>query len=138
MARCLFLAVGLLHARPEGTPENKNEQESYMKRDPKLLFSILMLLIFTVAGAFQSWIVIVYYYSALNQNWSYFSELFPSAVHQPAPGALCMGDCSPNLPFVAGWIGIASFVTALIVLTYSWWRSKSPASGKRLHKGGFD
>ncbi len=95
-----------------------------MGRDRRI--SIALVLFATSLGSLliQGWILFVYVHSALNQNWTYFSEKFPSYVRQIPEGAYCLDDCSPDLPFVAGRIGIASFLAALCVLTHVWWTSR--------------
>jgi hypothetical protein len=49
------------------------------KRDGRLALALMMLLASAAVLLVQVWIVSLYLYSALNENWSYFLEMFPSA-----------------------------------------------------------
>ena len=96
------------------------------KRDGRL--SLAILLFVTSAGSLitQAWVLLLYFRSAVDRDWEHFLEVFPSAALPPLkPGVYCFGDCYPNLPFVSGWIGIATFFMGLSLLAYSWWAPKS-------------
>jgi hypothetical protein len=95
-----------------------------VKRDGRLALSLLLFVISAGSLAVQGWIIFLWFFSALNQDWTYVEKLFPSAMRPPPPGTYCMDDCSPDLPFVAGPIGIVSFFVGLSILAYSWWRPR--------------
>ena len=54
-------------------------------------------------------------------GWSGFADRY----HVEAPGPYCLDYCAPELPFLAGTIGISSFGLGLLVLAYSWLEPKS-------------
>jgi hypothetical protein len=96
------------------------------KRDGRLSLALLLFVISAGLVGVQAWVLLFYFRSAVHQDWTYFLEMFPSFALPPLdPGATCFDDCFPDLPFVAGWIGIVSFFLGLFVLAYSWWMPKS-------------
>jgi hypothetical protein len=95
-----------------------------VKRDGRLALSLLLFVVSAGALVVEGWIISLWFFSALNQDWTYVEKLFPSALRPPPPGAYCMGDCTPDLPFVAGAIGIVSFFAGLLILAHSWWRPR--------------
>ncbi len=103
--------------------------EKVKKRDGRLSLALLLFVIFAGSMLVQTWIVLIYFRSAVERNWTYFLEFFPSYDFQPrGPGSGCYGYCYPDLPFVAGWIGLACFVLGMSFLVNSWWTSKSRGS----------
>jgi hypothetical protein len=99
------------------------------KRDGRLAIALLLFVMFAGATLVQAWILFRYFNAAVEQNWDHFAKLFPSYDFQPrGPGVLCYDSCYPDLPFVAGWIGIACFFLGMFLLVNSWWTSKSLAS----------
>ena len=91
-------------------------------RDGRLLLGLLLFVVCAGAVFVQAWIVLFYFRSAIHRDWASFLEEFPSYALPPLqPGEYCFDDCFPDLPFVAGWIGIVSFVLGLSVLAYVWW-----------------
>ena len=109
-----------------------------VKRDRRLSLALLLFVISAGALLIQTWIATLYFGAAVNQNWEVFLDVFPSVAPPPTePGVHCFDKCQPDLPFVAGWIGIVSFVLGLIVLAYSWWTPKPHASSSRseMHAG---
>lgn len=98
-------------------------------RDGRLSLALLLFVIFAGSMLVQAWILLIYFHSAVESNWAHFLELFPSYDFQPrGPGVDCYDSCYPDLPFVAGGIGLVCFFLGLSVLTYSWWTSKSRGS----------
>lgn len=96
------------------------------KRDRRLSIALLLLVICAGSLLIQAWILLLYFRSAIHQDWTHFLKIFPSFALPPQePGVYCFDDCFPDLPFVAGWIGIVSFFLGLSILAYSWWMSKS-------------
>lgn len=99
------------------------------KRDGRLSIALLLFVIFAGATLVQTWILFLYFNAAVGQNWDHFVKLFPSYDFQPrGPGVLCYDACYPDLPFVAGWIGIVCFFLGMAILVNSWWTSKSRVS----------
>jgi hypothetical protein len=96
-----------------------------MKRDRRLLTVIMLFLIAIIAGLVQAWIIRLYLDAAVLGHWTWFADTF--GVHAPAsgPDKFCFDYCAPRLPFLAGWIGIASFFGGLAALAFVWWKSKS-------------
>ena len=95
-----------------------------VKRDGRLSLALLLFVASAGALLYQAWIVFIWFFSALNQDWSYAEKLFPSTVQPIPPGTHCLDDCTPDLPFVAGPIGIVTFLLGLSILAYSWWVPK--------------
>ncbi len=95
-------------------------------RDRRLLMAMLLFLAALIAGLIQTWIVHLYIVAAVmggQAYWDHFVDLFgldPVTV----PGQICFDYCAPDLPFVAGWIGIAAFLAGWIILGFAWWKSK--------------
>jgi len=94
------------------------------KRDAVLLLALLLFIASALLLLGQGWILFIYIHSALEQNWTYFLELYPSSSQQLPAGTLCFDDCSPKLPFVAGYAGFALYFLGLASLGYRWWTSK--------------
>lgn len=98
-------------------------------RDGRLSLALLLFVVCGVSVLIQAWIVAVYIGAAIAGDWAFFFETFPFAAPPPREiGVYCFDDCSPRLPFVAGWIAISSFLLALSILAYSWWRPKASDS----------
>jgi hypothetical protein len=101
-------------------------EKNLAKRDGRLSLALLLFVVFAVSFLVQAWILLHYFHSAVEDNWAHFLEIFPSyADPPPGPGKGCYDACYPDLPFIAGWIGIVCFFLGLSVLAYSWWRSRS-------------
>jgi hypothetical protein len=99
------------------------------QRDGRLSLALLLFVIFAGSMLVQTWILLLYFRSAIESNWAKFLELFPSYDFQPrGPGVACYDSCYPDLPFVAGWIGLICFFLGLSLLVNSWWTSKSRGS----------
>ncbi|KQN78559.1 hypothetical protein ASE91_14170 [Sphingomonas sp. Leaf62] len=93
-----------------------------MRRDRRLSIALVLLLITFIAAAVQVWMTALYIDSLILGNWAWFSETF--RVEAPASGAgqFCFDRCAPNLPFIAGWIGLGSLLAATITLAIVWWK----------------
>jgi hypothetical protein len=101
------------------------------KRDRRLLVSLLLFAASAVSTLAQVWVTNFYIYSALAQDWTWFLEWFPShELPTVPPGHVCLDDCYPDLPLVAGWIAIAAFSLGTIILMYCWWVSKRRESSQ--------
>lgn len=97
-----------------------------MRRDRRLLIPISLMLISFVALTIQAWILEIYVTSAImDQNWETMALRFGVEVPDNGPVRFCFDRCAPELPFIAGWIGIASFLMSLISLIVIWWKPKS-------------
>src|SRR5687767_4389260 len=92
-------------------------------RDRRLLAALLLLVVAAASLLVQAWISMLYVESAKAQNWSYYLELFPSFARSVPPGAYCLDDCSPHHPLIPGCAGVVSFLSGLLILTFSWWKS---------------
>ena len=89
-----------------------------------LLICLLLFGISFVAICIQSKIVNDYIVSAvMDQNWEGFSHVYGVQPPAQGPEKFCFDYCAPHMPFVAGWIGILSFVAGMILLTRIWWSS---------------
>lgn len=96
-----------------------------MKRDWRLLMPIALLLISLATLAYQTIVVTNYIHSSvLDPNWETFVYLYGVEAPANGPDQFCFDYCAPDLPFVAGWIGIGCFLSALLSLIYIWFRPK--------------
>lgn len=95
------------------------------KRDNRLLVALILFLISMVSGAIQSWILYLYFDAAISRHWEYFSRMFSVSAPASGPNVFCFDRCVADLPFLAGWIGIGSFLLGLVVLIYTWRKPKS-------------
>lgn len=96
------------------------------KRDIRLLIGLLLLITAMIAGLVQAWILQLYFDAAVSGHWEYFSELFSVEPPASGPNVFCFDHCVADLPFLAGWIAIASFLLGFAVLAYCWWKPRSP------------
>jgi len=85
--------------------------------------ALLLFLIALVAGIIQAWIVNLYIVAAVmgQQHWDQFTDFF-GVDPVVEPNQVCFDYCAPSLPFVAGWIGIASFLVGSILVAFAWWK----------------
>lgn len=95
-----------------------------MNRDRRLLAAMLFFLVALSALLVQAWVVRLYLNAAIMGNWSWFGSKFHVAIPPFGPNKFCFDYCAPDLPFVAGWIGIASFIFGLLLLCLAWWKPK--------------
>jgi hypothetical protein len=95
-----------------------------MTRDRRLLIALLLFSTALIAGLIQSWIVRLYLNAAIMGHWTWFADTFGVPAPARGPDIFCFDYCAPRLPFLAGWIGITSFVAELVLLALAWWRSK--------------
>jgi hypothetical protein len=93
-----------------------------MRRDRRLLIAILRFLGSLIAGLVQAVILRAYVAAAVLGDWTYFADTFSVEAPASGPDVFCFDYCAPDLPFVAGWTGIASFLAGLILLAYAWWK----------------
>jgi hypothetical protein len=100
-------------------------------RDRRLLAALLLLVVAAASLLVQAWISMLYVESAKAQNWSYYLELFPSFARPVPPGAYCLDDCNPYHPLIPVWAGVVSFLSGLLILTLSWWKSKARETSSR-------
>lgn len=97
-----------------------------MSRDRRLLIPLILLVLSFIALLIQAYIVNDYIRSSvLDSNWEMFSEKYGVEAPHNGPELYCFDYCAPKLPFWFGWSGIGLFVTALIFLTYIWWKPKT-------------
>ena len=93
-----------------------------MRRDRRLLSAMLLFLISLIAWAVQAWIVQAYIFSAVMGGWDQFADFFGVEAPASGPVVFCLDYCAPELPFMAGWIAIAAFVSGWITMAYAWWK----------------
>ena len=101
-------------------------------RDRRLLAALLLLVVAGASLLVQAWISALYLASVKAQNWSYYLELFPSFARPVPPGAYCIDDCSPHHPVLPGWVGIVSFLLALVVVSLAWWKHRGREQSARV------
>ena len=102
------------------------EEKNGKIRDSRLIVALILLLISLLCALIQAWILNLYIDAAVSGNWAYFSETFSVEAPASGPNDFCFDHCVADLPFVAGWIGIVSFLLGVAVLAYSWWTPRSP------------
>lgn len=85
---------------------------------------MLLLVSAAIAGLVQAWIVHLYLDAAVRRQWTWFADTFGVPAPATGPEIFCFDYCAPPLPFLAGWIGIASFAAGLATLALAWSRSK--------------
>jgi len=95
-----------------------------MRRDRRLLIAMLLLVGSFTAWAIQVWITALYIEAAIWGDWTWFADTFSVEAPARGPDVFCFGRCAPNLPFVAGWIGIGGFLTGSIMLVNAWWKPR--------------
>lgn len=96
-----------------------------MKKDRRLLIPLGLLLVAFVSIFVQSWIVGDYIYSSImDHNWESFAQKYGVEAPANGPNVYCLDYCAPELPFAAGWIGIATFLSGLASLTYIWFKPR--------------
>lgn len=93
-----------------------------MVRDRRLLSAIALFTASAVLGLAQAAIVRLYIEAALLGKWEHFSETFGVKPPTNGPDVYCLDYCVADLPFIAGWMGIVSFMIGLALATYSWWK----------------
>jgi len=97
-----------------------------MKRDVRLLIAMLLLGASLISWAVQAWIVQSYIFTAvMGQGWDHFAEFFGVEAPASGPDVFCFGYCAPELPFMAGWIGISAFLAGWATLAYAWWKPRA-------------
>lgn len=94
------------------------------RRDHRLLIALLLLFTSMIAALVQVWILHLYLDAAITGHWDYFARMFSVQLPPSGPTEFCFGRCVPDLPFLAGWIAIVSFLLGLAILTYSWWKPR--------------
>jgi hypothetical protein len=99
-----------------------------MRRDRRLLIAMLLFFGSLVAGLVQAFILRAYVAAAVLGDWTYFADTFSVGAPASGPDGFCFDYCAPDLPFVSGWTGIASFLAGLILLAYAWWKPRSSGS----------
>ncbi len=96
-----------------------------MRRDRRLLIAALLFAGSFTACAVQVWITALYIEASIMGDWSWFAETFGMEAPVHGPIEFCFGRCAPNLPFVAGWIGMSAFLAGWIMLANAWWKPRS-------------
>jgi len=94
-------------------------------RDRRLMIALVLFFVSLIAGFIQAWIIRLYLAAAVmgGEYWDHFTDLF-GLKPIVGPNQVCFDYCAPPLPFVAGWIGIAAFISGSMVLAFAWWRPK--------------
>jgi hypothetical protein len=93
-----------------------------VKRDRRLLVPLALLVIAVIALGYQAIIVRNYVWSSImDHNWESMVELYGIEAPEMGPERFCFDYCAPRMPFVAGWVGIASLVSAIVSLLFVWW-----------------
>lgn len=93
-----------------------------MARDKRLLVAIWAFIGSAVAALVQAGIVRSYLHAAVMDNWSDFSAFFGVKPPPAGPDKYCLDYCAAELPFLAGWIGMALFLLGFAMLCWSWFR----------------
>ena len=91
-----------------------------MRRDRRLLAAMLLFAGSLVAWAVQVWITALYIDASIMGDWTWFAETFSVKAPARGPDVFCLDYCAPNLPFVAGWIGLVAFLAGWIMLANAW------------------
>jgi hypothetical protein len=104
-----------------------DEQKS-KKRDGRLLVALLLFVVSMVCGLIQAWILRLYIDAAVYGNWTHFSEIFSVRPPASGPNEYCFDYCAADLPFLAGWIGLVSFLSGVVTVVHSWWKPRSHVS----------
>lgn len=94
------------------------------RRDGRVLMAIVAFLISFISLTLQAWILSLYIDAIIFNNWDFFSKTFSVSPPASGPNVYCLDRCVAELPFISGWIGIASFLLGWMVLVYSWWKPK--------------
>ena len=103
-----------------------------MRRDRRLLIAMLLFAIALVACAVQAQITALYIDSAVLGGWTWFARTFSVEVPGSGPSEYCFDYCAPPLPFLAGWISLASFVLGWAVLAYAWWSPRAAPTARSI------
>jgi hypothetical protein len=91
-------------------------------RDRKIPIAFAFLMLCMFATLYQAFILKLYITTAVMGDWKQFSKVF--SVPLPVKSdQFCFDYCAPKLPFFWGWVGIASFVSAAVIIAYCWWKS---------------
>lgn len=92
-----------------------------MRRDRRLLLAMFLFTIALIACAAQIQITALYIDAAVLGGWKWFATTFSVELPFSDPGRVCLDYCAPPLPFLAGWIALATFVLGWAMLAYAWW-----------------
>lgn len=96
-----------------------------MRHDRRLLLAVLLFAGSAIAWALQVWITALYIDAAVMRNWAWFADTFSVEAPASGPNEFCFDYCAPALPFIAGWIGLGTFVAGWIILASAWWKLRS-------------
>jgi hypothetical protein len=91
-----------------------------MPKDNRLLWSIVFFAGAMCAGLYQGMVVKRYIEAAVLGHLRFFARTFG----QPVPPAFCFDFCVPELPFAAGWLALASFLSGLCLVVRAWWKPR--------------
>jgi hypothetical protein len=97
-------------------------------RDIRLLIAILLFLVSIICALIQAWILRLFIDAAVLGQWAYFSETFSVQPPVSGPNEYCFDYCAADLPFLPGWIAVASFLLGLSTVVYSWWKPRPPGN----------
>lgn len=93
-----------------------------MAKDRRLLGAIALFTCAAIAAVVQAAIVRLYIDAAVMGSWAHFAETFEVKAPPNGPDVYCLDYCAADLPFIAGWIGIASFSSGLALIVRAWWK----------------
>jgi len=85
---------------------------------------MLSLIASVVAWAIQAWILRLYIDAAVTRNWADFSKVFGVEAPAAGPELFCLDHCAAELPFIAGWLGMALFLSGFALLFLAWFKPR--------------
>lgn len=94
-----------------------------MKRDRRLAAALSLFVFSAVAGAWQAVITASWMRTAVMGGWESFVDTFGGELPY-GPNEACFGSCAPDLPFLAGWLSIGSFLTGFVLVAWAWWKPR--------------
>ena len=95
-----------------------------MRRDRRLAAAIALFVLSAIAAAWQTIVINAFINTAVMGGWEHFAQTF--GVEMPyGPNQVCFDYCAPDLPFLAGWVSIASFALGLALVVLAWWRPRA-------------
>ena len=94
------------------------------RRDMRLAAALLLFLLSIIASAYQGLVIASWMDAAVQGQWGWFSETYSVEAPPSGPSEFCFGRCASELPFHSGWLAIGSFLVAVGLVAWAWWRPK--------------